>query len=48
MTHWVRCNRKGIKLVAAGLSRRVTKLFKMTKADTLFPIVGTVEEAEAC
>ena len=48
MTHYVRCQRKGIKLVGAGLSRRLAKLFKMTKADTLFPIVGTVDEAEAC
>jgi anti-anti-sigma factor len=48
MTHYVRCQRKGIKLVAAGLSPRLMKLFKMTKADTLFPIVTTAEEAEVC
>jgi hypothetical protein len=46
VTHHVRCQRKGIKLIAAGLSPRVLQVFKMTKVDTLFPNVATVEDAE--
>jgi anti-sigma B factor antagonist len=42
---FVRCQGKGIHFIAAGVGSRVLELFKMTKVDRLFPIVGTAEEA---
>lgn len=47
-THYVRCKRKGIKMIAAGMTPRVLRILKITKMDTMIPIMGTVEEAEAC
>ena len=44
--HYVSCHRKGIRLIAAGVSPRVQELFKMTKVDTTIPITATVEEAD--
>ena len=44
--HHVRCQRKGIRLVAAGMSPRVREVFRITKVDSVFSIVATVEEAE--
>ena len=44
--HHVTCQRKGIKLVAAGMSPRVREIFKITKVDCVIPITATVEEAE--
>ena len=46
VTHHVRCQRRGIKLVVAGMSPRVKQVVHLTKVDTLFPIVETVAEAE--
>jgi len=46
VTHHVRCQNKGIKLVAAAMSPRVRQVFKMTRVDTVVPIATTVEEAE--
>jgi anti-anti-sigma factor len=43
--HFVRCQKKGVRLIAAGLTPRVLDLFKTTKVDNLFPITKTVEEA---
>jgi len=34
-------------MVAAGVNSRVMELFKLTKVDTVIPLAGTVEEAEA-
>ena len=45
--HFVRCQNKGLQFVIAGVSPRVLQLFKMTKVDHLFPIVNTVDDAEA-
>ncbi|MGH9599432.1 MAG: STAS domain-containing protein [Terracidiphilus sp.] len=45
--HHVRCQRKGIKLVAVGMSPRVREVFKITRMDCVVPIVATVEEAES-
>jgi anti-sigma B factor antagonist len=47
MNHYVRCQTKGVKLVVAGANNRVMDLFKVTKVDTVLPLVGTVEEADA-
>jgi anti-anti-sigma factor len=41
------CQKKGIRLIIAGVSERVSELFKMTGVDTLIPIVNSLEEAEA-
>jgi anti-anti-sigma factor len=43
--HFVRCQNKGIRLIAAGVTSRVLDLFKTTKVDHLFPITTTVEGA---
>jgi len=44
---FVRCQNKGVRFVAAGVSPRVLQLFQMTKVDHLFPITNTVQEAAA-
>lgn len=43
--HLVRCQNKGVRLVAAGVTPRVRDLLRMTKIDRLFPMTATVEEA---
>jgi anti-anti-sigma factor len=47
VNHFVRCQSKGARLIAAGVNSRVLELFKLTKVDTVIPIAATVEEAEA-
>jgi anti-sigma B factor antagonist len=47
VNQFVRCQSKGVKLIAAGVNSRVLELFKLTKVDTVIPIAATVEEAEA-
>ncbi|HUX44261.1 MAG TPA: STAS domain-containing protein [Terracidiphilus sp.] len=42
----VRCQGKGLRMVAAGVTPRVLQLFKMTKVDTFLSMAATVEEAE--
>lgn len=46
VSHYVRCQNRGIRLVAAGVSERVVQLMEMTKVDKLFPRVESVDEAE--
>lgn len=46
VTHHVRCQKRGVHMVAAGMSPRVREIFKMTKVDTIIRIVETVAEAE--
>ena len=46
-THYVRCQKKGVKMIAAGLCPRVRQVFSITKMDTVIPMAATVEEAEA-
>ena len=43
--HFVRCQNKGVRLIAAGVTPRVLDLFKTTKTDHLFPMTATVDEA---
>ena len=38
--HFVRCQNKGVHLIAAGVTPRVLDLSKTTKTDHLFPITG--------
>jgi anti-anti-sigma factor len=43
--HYVRCQDKGVRFVAAGVNPRVLELFKLTNVDAVIPITTTVEEA---
>ena len=43
---YVSTQRRGQKLIAAGVNTRVMELFKLTHVDSLIPITATVEEAE--
>ncbi len=45
-THYVRCQKKGLRVIAAGLSPKVREVFKITKMDCVIPMAATVEEAE--
>jgi anti-anti-sigma factor len=46
VSHYVRCQGKGIRLFAAGVSPRVLQLLEMTKTEDLFPRVASVEEID--
>jgi len=46
VSHYVRCQGRGVRLVLAGVSPRVVQLLEMTKVDEFFPRVGAVEEAD--
>ncbi|MGD0120755.1 MAG: STAS domain-containing protein [Candidatus Binatus sp.] len=43
--HYVRCQDKGVRFIATGVSPRVLELFKLTNVDTVIPMTATVEEA---
>ena len=47
MNHYVRCQTRGTKLVVCGANNRVMDLFKVTKVDSVLPLVPTIEAAEA-
>lgn len=47
MNHYVHCHTRGMKLVVAGANNRVMDLFKITKVDTVLPLVASVAEADA-
>ena len=44
--HYVRCQSKGVRLIAAGVSPRVLELLKLTKVEAVFSVTATVEEAD--
>jgi anti-anti-sigma factor len=44
--HYVSCQGKGVRMIAAGVSPRVLELLRMTKVDSLIPMTATVEEAD--
>jgi anti-sigma B factor antagonist len=46
VSHYVRCQGRGVPLVVAGVSPRVLQLFEMTTVDKFFPRIATVEEAD--
>ena len=46
VTHFARCQGKGIRMIAVGVSPRVLELFKMTKVDSIIPMATTVEEVD--
>jgi anti-sigma B factor antagonist len=45
-THYVRCQKQGLRMIVAGLSPKVRDVFRITKMDKVIPIAATVEEAE--
>lgn len=45
VSHFVRCQNKGVKLIAAGVSPRVHDLLKTTRIDRLIPTAATVADA---
>jgi len=46
VSHYVRCQGRGVRLVLAGVSPRVVQLLEMTTVDKFFPRVATIEEAD--
>jgi anti-anti-sigma factor len=46
VSHYVRCQDRGVRLVVAGVSPRVLQLFEMTKTDGFFPRIAAVDEAD--
>ena len=46
VSHHVRCQRHGIRLILAGVSPRVLQLFQLTNVGNLFSMVATVEETD--
>jgi anti-anti-sigma factor len=46
VAHLVHCKRKGIRMIAAGMTPRVREVFKLTRVDGVVPIAASVEEAE--
>jgi anti-anti-sigma factor len=46
VSHHVRCQRQGIRLILTGVSPRVLQLFQLTNVGNLFSTVATLEEAD--
>lgn len=46
VTHYVRCQNNGTRLIAVGVSPRILQLLEMTRTDNLFPMLPTLEEAD--
>jgi anti-anti-sigma factor len=44
VSHYVRCQAKGVKLVLAGVGPKVMQLFRLTNMHRLIPTADTVEE----
>jgi len=47
VSHHVHCQKKGVKVIAAGMTPRVREVFKLTRVDSVVRIAASVEEAEA-
>lgn len=47
LKYYVTAQKRGHKLILAGLNERVLELFKLTRVDSLIPIAATVEQAES-
>ena len=41
--HYVRCQDKGVRFIAAGVSPRVLELFKLTNIDEVIPMTDTYD-----
>jgi anti-anti-sigma factor len=46
VTHYTRCQARGIRMVVAGSTKRVLDLFALTKVDTILPLAATVDEVD--
>ena len=46
VSHYVRCQGRGVRLVAVGVSSRVVQLLELTRVDKFFPRFDSVEEAD--
>jgi ABC-type transporter Mla MlaB component len=46
VSHYVRCQHRGVRLVVAGANARVVQLFELTHVDPFFPRVATVDEVD--
>ncbi len=46
-SHFVHCQKKGVRMIACGMCPRVREVFKLTRMDTVIPHAATIEEAEA-
>ena len=46
VSHFARSQGRGVRLVLAGVSPRVLRLFQAIKLDNLIPMAATVEEAD--
>jgi anti-anti-sigma factor len=46
VSHYVRCQGRGVRLVAVGVSSRVVQLLELTKVDKFFPRFDSVEDAD--
>ncbi len=44
--HYVRCQGKGIRVIAAGANGRVLELFRLTKMDGVITTISTVDDAD--
>lgn len=47
VSHFVRCQNRGVQVIAAGVSPRVLELLKTTRIDRLIPMTPTVADASA-
>jgi anti-anti-sigma factor len=45
VSHVVRCQGKGVRVIAAGVTPRVLTLFETTRIDRLIPMAATVDAA---
>ena len=45
-THYIRCQKRGMKMIAVGMSSKVREVFRITNMDKVIPMAATVEEAE--
>ena len=46
VSHYVRCQGRGVRMIAAGVSPRVLELLKLTKMDAVLATTATVEDAD--
>jgi anti-anti-sigma factor len=45
-THYIRCQKQGLRMIVTGLSPKVREVFRITKMDTVIPIAASIEEAD--
>jgi len=45
--YYTHCERQGARMVVAGVGKRVSALFKVTRVDTVIPMSASAAEADA-